>query len=71
MVQVKLVLAGFAAFLLTACVIGGDSASATYHVGYADGCASAGTAPRRDNELFGVDPDYRAGWQSGRSTCTR
>ena len=64
MLQLKLYAALSVGFLLSACVIGGDSASATYRVGYSDGCAQ-----RQDRELYAVDPDYRAGWLSGRASC--
>ena len=64
MVQIKHLAGLSAAFLLSACVIGGDSASATYRVGYSDGCAQ-----RQDRELYAADPDYRAGWLSGRASC--
>jgi hypothetical protein len=64
MVKPKLVLSVGAAVLLSGCVIGGNSASLTYRAGYSDGCSA-----QRDEELYRVDPDYRAGWTSGRASC--
>ena len=42
-----------------------------YRQGYADGCASAKGAERKDAERFGGDPNYRTGWQDGVALCKR
>ena len=42
-----------------------------YRQGYADGCASAKGAERKDAERFGADPNYRTGWQDGVALCKR
>ena len=40
-----------------------------YRQGYADGCASAGAAERKDGARFGSDGNYRMGWQDGLALC--
>jgi hypothetical protein len=40
-----------------------------YRQGYADGCASAHGAERKDGESFGADPNYRTGWMDGIALC--
>ena len=42
-----------------------------YRQGYADGCASATGAERRDAKRFGADGNYRTGWQDGLAICRR
>jgi hypothetical protein len=42
-----------------------------YRQGYADGCASAKGAERKDADRFGADPDYRLGWMDGISLCRK
>ncbi len=42
-----------------------------YRQGYADGCASAGGAERKDATRFTSDGNYRTGWQDGRAICGR
>jgi hypothetical protein len=42
-----------------------------YRQGYADGCASAKGAERKDAERFGADPNYRTGWMDGIALCQR
>ena len=42
-----------------------------YRQGYADGCASAKGAERKDAERFGADPNYRTGWMDGIALCRR
>ena len=42
-----------------------------YRQGYADGCASASGAERKDADRFGADPNYRTGWQDGIALCRR
>jgi hypothetical protein len=42
-----------------------------YRQGYADGCASASGAERKDRTRFAADGNYRTGWQDGRALCTR
>jgi hypothetical protein len=42
-----------------------------YRQGYADGCASATGAERKDASRFGVDPNYRTGWQDGIALCRK
>ena len=43
----------------------------TYRQGYADGCASAGGAERKDTTRFAADGNYRTGWQDGLAICRR
>jgi len=40
-----------------------------YRQGYADGCASATGAERKDAARFGSDGNYRTGWQDGLAIC--
>ena len=40
-----------------------------YRQGYADGCASAGGAERKDAVRFASDDNYRTGWQDGVALC--
>ncbi len=42
-----------------------------YRQGYADGCASAGGAERKDTARFGNDGNYRTGWQDGLAICRK
>lgn len=42
-----------------------------YRQGYADGCASAAGAERRDAARFAGDPNYRTGWQDGVTLCRK
>lgn len=42
-----------------------------YRQGYADGCASAHGAERKDVGRFAADANYRTGWQDGASLCRR
>jgi len=42
-----------------------------YRQGYADGCASATGAERKDASRFGGDPNYRTGWQDGIALCKK
>lgn len=40
-----------------------------YRQGYADGCASATGAERKDATRFSADGNYRTGWQDGLWQC--
>lgn len=42
-----------------------------YRQGYADGCASATGAERKDAARFAGDGNYRTGWTDGRGLCAR
>jgi len=42
-----------------------------YRQGYADGCASASGAERKDSARFGSDGNYRMGWQDGVALCAK
>jgi hypothetical protein len=42
-----------------------------YRQGYADGCASATGAERKDATRFVADGNYRTGWQDGIALCRR
>lgn len=42
-----------------------------YRQGYADGCASASSAERKDATRFRNDGQYRAGWTDGSAMCKR
>lgn len=42
-----------------------------YRQGYADGCASAKGAERKDGDRFAADPNYRTGWMDGISLCRK
>jgi hypothetical protein len=42
-----------------------------YRQGYADGCASATGAERKDAARFGADGNYRTGWQDGLAICRK
>lgn len=42
-----------------------------YRQGYADGCASATGADRKDAERFKSDGNYRTGWQDGIALCRK
>ena len=42
-----------------------------YRQGYADGCASAGGAERKDTTRFAADGNYRTGWQDGLAICRK
>jgi hypothetical protein len=42
-----------------------------YRQGYADGCASATSAERKDDARFAADGNYRTGWQDGIAMCRK
>ena len=42
-----------------------------YRQGYADGCASATGAERKDAVRFADDGNYRTGWQDGVALCRK
>ena len=42
-----------------------------YRQGYADGCASATGAERKDALRFTNDGNYRTGWQDGLALCRK
>ncbi len=42
-----------------------------YRQGYADGCASAGGAERKDAARYSSDMNYRTGWSDGRALCAK
>jgi len=42
-----------------------------YRQGYADGCASATGAERKDAARFAADGNYRTGWQDGAALCRK
>ena len=42
-----------------------------YRQGYADGCASATGAERKDAVRFASDGNYRTGWQDGVALCRK
>jgi hypothetical protein len=42
-----------------------------YRQGYADGCASAKGAERKDATRFTADGNYRTGWQDGLALCRK
>jgi hypothetical protein len=42
-----------------------------YRQGYADGCASASGAERKDPTRFSADGNYRTGWQDGLWQCRK
>lgn len=42
-----------------------------YRQGFADGCASASGAARKDAVRFPADANYRTGWQDGLAQCRR
>ncbi|HET9748401.1 MAG TPA: hypothetical protein VFS06_03775 [Casimicrobiaceae bacterium] len=42
-----------------------------YRQGYADGCASAKGAERKDGNRFAADPNYRTGWMDGVALCRK
>jgi hypothetical protein len=64
---------------LVACASGDTSAnreSAEYQAGYNDGCTTGSArasrleqAPQRDQALYDINADYRAGWASGYKVC--
>jgi hypothetical protein len=43
----------------------------SYRQGYADGCASATGAERKDAVRFAADGNYRTGWQDGVALCRK
>lgn len=45
--------------------------SAAFRQGYADGCDSARSARRRDEQRYQKDADYIMGWNDGNSACRR
>ena len=42
-----------------------------YRQGFADGCASATGAERKDGVRFPADGNYRTGWQDGLPQCRK
>jgi hypothetical protein len=42
-----------------------------YRQGFADGCASATGAERKDGVRFPTDGNYRTGWQDGLAQCRK
>jgi hypothetical protein len=42
-----------------------------YRQGFADGCASATAAERKDGGRYADDGNYRTGWQDGLAQCRR
>jgi hypothetical protein len=42
-----------------------------YRQGYADGCASAASAERKDAGRFKSDGQYRTGWMDGNALCKK
>jgi hypothetical protein len=42
-----------------------------YRQGFADGCASATGAERKDAARYPTDGNYRTGWQDGLAQCRR
>ncbi len=42
-----------------------------YRQGYADGCASATGAERKDSARYQSDGNYRTGWGDGKSLCKK
>ena len=42
-----------------------------YRQGYADGCASASRAERKDATRFRNDGQYRTGWVDGNALCKK
>src|SRR5262245_27820128 len=42
-----------------------------YRQGYADGCASATGAERKDAVRYGADGNYRTGWTDGLALCKK
>jgi hypothetical protein len=42
-----------------------------YRQGFADGCASASGAERKDATRYPTDGNYRTGWQDGIAQCRR
>ena len=42
-----------------------------YRQGYADGCASANGAERKDAVRFPADGNYRTGWHDGLAQCRK
>lgn len=42
-----------------------------YRQGYADGCASASGAERKDATRWSADGNYRTGWQDGLWQCRK
>lgn len=42
-----------------------------YRQGFADGCASATGAERKDAARFPADGNYRTGWQDGVAQCRK
>ena len=45
--------------------------SPEFKAGYADGCASVGTALKRDASRFVADGSYARGWRDGYSSCKK
>jgi hypothetical protein len=63
-------------FVLVRCAMPAQDHSPVYDLGYGDGCASAAAQgpgvpkdPRRNEELYAKEPDYRTGWASGNAQC--
>jgi hypothetical protein len=61
---------------LSSCATPQMERSPAYELGYSDGCASAAAEgpgvprnPRRNEMLYTMDAEYRAGWASGNAQC--
>jgi hypothetical protein len=58
----------------TQAYVKGVQASAAYHTGFTDGCATADLnhdmqKQRRNEDSFQNDPEYRLGWVAGTENC--
>ena len=65
-----------ATLILAGCQMPEMERSPSYDAGFADGCATAAAQgpgvprePRRNEELYARDKDYRMGWTSGLAQC--
>jgi hypothetical protein len=45
--------------------------SAAFRQGYADGCSSAESSRRRNEQRFRSETDYMMGWNDGFSICSK
>ncbi len=52
-------------------VVNQSGYSATFKQGYADGCSSAQSSRRRDEQRYQRDTDYMMGWNDGYGICKR
>jgi hypothetical protein len=66
----------FLAIALSSCAMMAEQESASYKVGFDEGCATANAeeagiarAPQRNTQLYAKDSDYRGGWLTGHETC--